>query len=294
MRTPAVLVLFVALLAPAPADAWGFEPHRFIMERAIALLPAEIRPFFEKHRAIVIERAIDPDTWRTAGFAEEPKNHFVDIDWEGFGPYPFAGLPRDYAAAVAKFGRDRIEQMGTLPWRAEEFHGNLRRAFESYGRRGAFGQFDILFFSASLAHYMSDAHVPFHGVMNYDGQLSNQHGIHARFESALFERFRGQLTIAPVVMAPIRNPRDFIFDRLLEDTQLVPAILEADLAAIGSRDTYDAAYYAAFFPAVRPVLERRLNGSIAAVAASIAGAWEAAGRPAVPVDAPETVQRRRR
>jgi hypothetical protein len=41
-------------------------------------------------------------------------------------------------------------------------------------------------------------------------------------------------------------------------------------------------------------MERRVNESIAAVAAMITGAWEAAGKPAVPTDPPATVQRRRR
>ena len=66
--------------------AWGFEAHKFIMERAIDLLPAEIRPFFEQHRSILIERAIDPDTWQVAGFNDqEDPNHFLDLDWEGYG-----------------------------------------------------------------------------------------------------------------------------------------------------------------------------------------------------------------
>jgi hypothetical protein len=57
---------------------------------------------------------------------------------------------------------------------------------------------------------------------------------------------------------------------------------------------YDDAYYAAFYTANRTVLERRLNESIAAVAAMIAGAWEAAGKPPLPLDAPSPPQRRRR
>ena len=138
------------LLVPAPAGAWGFEAHRFVMDRAIALLPDAVRPMFEKHRQIAVERAIDPDTWRTAGFEDEPPNHFLDIDWSGYGKYPFKDLPRDYTAAVAKFGRERVEENGTVPWRAEEYFGNLRRAFESYARRGPFGSFDIIFFAATL------------------------------------------------------------------------------------------------------------------------------------------------
>jgi len=74
----------------------------------------------------------------------------------------------------------------------------------------------------------------------------------------------------------------------------VPAILKADLEAIGSRDEYDDAYYEAFFKANRAVLERRVNDAIAATAAVIAGAWEAAGKPALPVSPPARPQRRAR
>ncbi len=92
----------------------------------------------------------------------------------------------------------------------------------------------MLFFSAWLTHYVSDAHVPFHAVFNYDGQLTNQHGIHARFEAYLFERYRDQWTIAPKPIAAVKNPRDYIFDVVLQGTQLVPPILKSDLDAIGS------------------------------------------------------------
>jgi hypothetical protein len=288
-----VIVLVGTLAIPGRADAWGFAGHHLIMERAIALLPAELRPLFEKHRAKVVERIIDPDTWRSAGFEEEEPNHFLDLDWEGYGPEPFRELPRDLTAAIAKFGRPRIQQNGTVPWRVEEMFGNLERAFRDYPRRGTFGQVDIIHFSAWLSHYVSDAIQPFHGVINYDGQLTKQNGVHARFETALVERYMNELVLMPAALPPVRAPRDFIFERLIEDTRLAPGILKADLDAIGTRDVYDDAYFDAFFRATRPVLERRLSDSIAAVAAMIAGAWEAAGRPPVPVSPPSPPPRRR-
>lgn len=294
MRYLLLPLALVALLVPAPAHAWGYVGHKLIVERAIALLPPELRPLFERERNTLIERSIDPDTWRTAGFEEEPPNHQVDMDWEGFGKYPFAGLPRDYSAAVAKFGRARIEQEGTLPWRGEEMYGGLRRAFETAGRRGRLGQGDVIFFSAWLAHYVSDAHVPLHTVINYDGQLTQQWGVHSRWETGLIERFGGRLTLAPKPLPPIRDPRNFLFDRLLESTQLVPALLKADADAIGQRDVYDDVYFEAFFAANQGMLEKRLNDSIAAVAAMITGAWEAAGRPMIVLDVATTPQPRRR
>ncbi len=295
MRRVVVPLVLLILTVPVPAHAWGYEAHQFIMDRAIALLPAELRALFEANRAVLVERSIDPDTWQRAGFdAIESPNHFLNIDWEGYGKYPFAQLPRDLAAAIAKFGREQIERNGTLPWRAEEMHGNLRRAFQDYAKQGAFGRYAILQNSAWLAHYVSDAHQPLHSVVNYDGQLTGQRGVHVRWEAFLFERYRDQLNIAPKAIPPILNPRDFVFDRVVEGAQLAPAVLKADQDAIGSRDIYDNQYYTALMKTSRPILERRLNESIAAVAAMIAGAWEAAGKPAFPLNQSAPPQLRRR
>ena len=63
-----VLTLAIAGAAPAPAAAWGFEPHKYIMGRAIQLLPAEIRPFFVKYETSIVEHSVDPDLWRTVGW----------------------------------------------------------------------------------------------------------------------------------------------------------------------------------------------------------------------------------
>ena len=282
----------VLLLLPAPASAWGTEAHYFIMERAIALLPAQIRPLFEAHRAQVVERMVDPDTWRVAGFGDEDPNHFLDIDVPEYGKYPFTDLPRDFDKAVQKFGLETVKLHGLVPWRTAEMWGNLRRAFEAYPARGGYN--NILQFAAWMSHYVSDAHQPFHGIANYNGQLSGQTGVHARFEATMFERYRDRLRIDARPIAGVSNPRDFIFEAVLRDTQLAPTILEADRTAIGNKDVYDDAYYDAFFAGARDVMERRLNDSIAAVAACITGAWEAAGKPAVPLNPPQTPQRRRR
>src|SRR3970040_1917141 len=90
------------LVVPAPADAWGFEAHKFIVDHAIRLLPPALKPLFEANRAMVIERSIDPDTWREVYGEIEGPNHYLDIDWEGYGPSPFVALPRDYGEAVQK------------------------------------------------------------------------------------------------------------------------------------------------------------------------------------------------
>jgi hypothetical protein len=295
MRLAAFLILAL-LWMPAPAAAWGFDAHKFIVDKAIDLLPAPLKALFEKHRAFVIERSVDPDLWRNAGWDAEPPNHFMDLDHERFGPYPFAGLPRDYTAAVQKFGREFVHQQGLLPWRLQEFYGRLQREFESLKQPSSSGyaRDNILFFSAIVAHYVSDGHVPLHAVVNYDGQLTGQHGLHSRWEAELFERYRSALTLAPPAIAPVTNPRDFMFDVLLASNRLAAGVLEADREAVKGRDFYDDAYFEALRAGSWSVLERRVNDSIAAVVSVIVGAWEQAGRPDIPLETarkPRTVRR---
>jgi hypothetical protein len=278
MRTViAVMILFVA--APARADAWGFEVHRFITARAIALLPAEIRPFFEKFRAEIVEHSIDADLWRTAGFEEEPPRHFVDMD--AYGPYPFNVLPREFDEAVLRYGRDFVVANGTLPWRAQEIHVKLTEAFT---QKAAYSRENIKFFSSVMSHYVADAHVPFHAALNYDGQLTGQWGIHSRFETELFERYQSSLTVKPGPLVPIPGARDFLFDTLLVSFPLVQPVLDADKAAAAGRDEYDDQYFTLFFGRVQPILERRLSDAVTHVASMITAAWERAGRPALPTE----------
>lgn len=293
MRKLTAVAALVALLIPSPALAWGFETHKFIVSSAIDILPDAIRPFFQANRVFVVEHCIDPDLWRIAGFTDEPPRHFVDID--AYGKYPFAELPRDHDAAVVKFGQETLTKNGLLPWRTAEMSGNLGRAFQNQKRGIGYAAGDIKFFSAIIGHYVADAHVPLHAVLNYDGQLTGQNGVHARFEEDLYVRYGKQLNIQPPPLQSIPNVRDFIFDTLLESYQNVDALLAADRQAIGNADTYDERYYDAFFAKVRPILEKRLSQAISGVASVITSEWERAGRPALPLNPPPRppAQRRR-
>ena len=285
-----VLASAIALLTPRPAAAWGFVGHRLIMARALDLLPPELKAFVDRHRAELVVRAVDPDTWRSAGWEDDP-NHFVDFGMPELGPFPFDGLPRDYDKALEKFGAPLMKRIGFLPWREAEMFGNLRRAFESFKRQAAFGTNSVILYSAAASHYIQDAHQPFHASNNYDGQLTGNSGIHARFEAELIERFESRLTLSPAPPKPITNPRDAAFTALLASYQLVDAILKADTEAAAGKDVYDDDYFEKFFLKVKPVLERRLSEAISATAGVIIGAWEAAGKPAVPAQDASTPQR---
>jgi hypothetical protein len=283
LTRPFVAAVLIVVLAPSRADAWGFEAHRYIMSRAIALLPPQIRPLFEAERVSVVERAVDPDLWRTAGWPGESERHFVDLD--AYGAYPFKELPRDLDEAIKKYGREFVEKNGTLPWRTDEYY---RKLVDAFHLKSAYSRDNIRYFSSIVAHYVSDAHVPFHAALNYDGQLTQQTGIHSRFEAELFERYRVRLRIVPKPVIPVVNARDFTFEALLGSFPLVQPILDADKRAVGNRTVYDDGYFAMFFGRVRPLLEQRLAESITAVASLITAAWVEAGRPSIPLQVQKT------
>jgi len=282
-----------ACLMPVRADAWGFAGHRLIMARALDLLPTELQPFFQTFRDEVVVRAVDPDLWRNVGW-DDDANHFIDFGMPELGPYPFAGLPRERDRALEKFGVRVMDRVGYLPWREAEMFGSLRRAFEGFRSGAAYATTDLVLFAPVASHYVQDAHQPFHASNNYDGQLTGNNGIHARFERDLVERFESRLTLTPARPQAVTNPRDFAFATLLAGHSLVDAILQADSAAVAGKEFYDDDYYEKFFTAVKPILDKRLSEAITATAGTIIGAWEAAGKPALTVTAARPLQRVRR
>lgn len=290
VSTLAGLVLLI--LTSAAPSAWGFDVHRFITNAALDELPAAIRPYYQKHRAFITEHSIDPDLMRTYGVETEEPNHFMDMD--AIAPDPFTGIPHEEAEYIRKLGAEKAREYGRVPWRAEEVYNRLVAEFRKPEQNQRMSTNNINALSAALAHYVEDAHVPFHAAVNYDGQATNQRGIHSRFESELFNRFKDRMTLKAAAAPPVMNPRDFIFAKLTESIRLVPAVLAADKAAIQGREFYDDAYFEQFFAGAKPVVERRISEAIGGVAAVITGAWQTAGKPVLPVDDIRTPSRIRR
>jgi hypothetical protein len=282
--------MLAAVLLPSPALAWGFAAHKYIMRRAIDLLPAPIKPFFVEHRDEVVVRVTDPDLWRNVGWEDDP-NHFVNFGAPELGPYPFTAFPREYGAALEKFGIAALRRLGMLPWREAEEFGNLRRAFEGFTKGNAYTTSDTVLFAAVASHYIQDAHQPLHASDNYDGQLTGQRGVHSRFERDLIERYESRLTVNPQPPASVASARDAAFDALLAGHQQVAPLLAADKEALGSKDAYDDAYFEAFFQKVKPVLEERLGAAMTATASMIVSAWEQAGKPELKNGSPRPLQR---
>lgn len=159
---------------------WGFFAHQKINRLAVFTLPPEMSVFYKKNIDYLSDAAVNPDRRRYA-VPEEAPRHYIDLDV--YGDSAAYKLPRYWNEAVAKFGEDSLAKHGIVPWHINRVYFQLREAFllKDPG--------SILRLSADLGHYVGDAHVPLHTTKNYDGQLTDQVGIHAFWESRLPELF---------------------------------------------------------------------------------------------------------
>jgi hypothetical protein len=279
----------VAVLVPAPASAWGTDAHRYIMARAIDLLPPELKPFFEHYRAEIVVRSIDPDTWRSIGWEDDP-NHFIDFGMKELGAYPFADLPREYGAALAKFGHATLDRIGRLPWREEEEFGNLGAPSKASRRESPYAPNDVVLFSAVA--------VPLHAgrqpALSRLGQLRRPAHRQLRHPRALRTRSVRALPVAadgeprPADADP-QHPRRGV-RHPPRSYSLVDPILKADSDAIAGKDLYDDAYFEACF-----VRSARCSNAVSPTpsrdAGMIMGAWQQAGKPVLTLKGARPVQK---
>lgn len=268
---------------------WGFYGHKRINRMACFTLPPEMFGFFKRHIAFISDHAVDPDKRRYSTKGEAPR-HYIDIDHYAHGDEdPFEIMPRDWDMAVAKFTEDTLQAYGIVPWWIPRMYSKLVRAFT----RGDVDR--ILRYSAEIGHYIGDAHVPLHTTKNYNGQLTNQTGIHAFWESRIpelraeeYDHFVGQ---AFYVTDPLNAAWDIVEDShaavdsvLLFEAELTKRfppdqrMVYADRGA-GQQRTYSEDYSIAYETMLDGQVERRMNAAILMLGSFWYSAWVDAGQP---------------
>jgi hypothetical protein len=271
-----LLALITVLAMNRRAGAWGFFAHKWINRLAVDAVPAEIRPFFERHREYLSEHSIDPDLWRDHDDAEHFR-HFIDIDM--YGPFPFAELPRDFEAAKQKFGEKTVIERGIAPWWIEKQYWRLVDLMKSQNADS------LLIVAVAISHYVADLHMPLHTVENYDGQLTGNTGIHGRFEWRMIETFSDSIHLAAKSAEYFDDPRTFAFEVAMQSYQLADELLQADSRSRAADksyekpDDFDLAYYDALFRQTGEIAEKQMSRAITAVASVWYSAWVDAGKP---------------
>ncbi|MFI5164521.1 MAG: zinc dependent phospholipase C family protein [Bacteroidia bacterium] len=276
------LLPIVYCLLPTSAFTWGFFAHKKINQLAVFTLPTGMISFYKKNIDYLSAHAVDPDRRRYADPREAPR-HYIDIDH--YGKHPFDSIPKYWQDAVKKYSEDTLNAYGIVPWYVEKMLFRLTEAFKE-------GNVDrILYLSANLGHYIADAHVPLHTTENYNGQLTNQTGIHAFWESRVPELFFDKWDFFVGRAAYIDKVNDRIWKIVKQSYEAKDSVLnfEAQLSRKWGDDkkyaiekgkkVYTAEYAAAYDKVLNGMVERRMRNAVLAVGSFWYTAWVNAGQP---------------
>jgi hypothetical protein len=178
----AILILFLLSGSINLLFAWGAWGHKHINRAAVFALPDAMQKFYYNHIDFITESAVIPDLRRgLLNDKNESPKHFIDI--EDFGNVRVSAFPKTPSDAAIKYDSAFLNKTGYLPWYIQTLTDKLTQAFKKRSKS------EILFLSAELGHYLGDAHMPLHTASNYNGQLTNQKGVHALWESQIPETF---------------------------------------------------------------------------------------------------------
>jgi hypothetical protein len=279
------IFIAVSIFVPA-AMSWGFFAHKEINRVAVFTLPPELFGFYKKNIEFITEHAVDPDKRRYAVKDEAPR-HFIDLD--RYGASPLDSMPHKWVDAVAKYTNDTLMAHGIVPWHIEVMTNRLTAAFRS-------GDYDrILRTSADLGHYIADAHVPLHTTKNYNGQLTNQKGIHGFWESRIPELYSEDYDFFVGKAKYIENPLETAWEIVGESFAAKDSVLEFEAELNGKfpsdrkysfenrgasmMKVYSEDYSKAYNAMLNGMVERRMRKAIITVGSYWYTAWINAGQP---------------
>ncbi|MGB7283408.1 MAG: hypothetical protein WBE13_14180 [Candidatus Acidiferrum sp.] len=273
----AILLALVALflLLPRYSSAWGANASRLIVNQAIDTLPPDLQVFFGANRGFLLQHVNDPVDEYVKTPAEKRNNH---IYLDKYGRFPYDSLPRNYKAALDKYGKSKLQTNGVLPWEIGVYSQKLTEDMKLAHWEEA--KLD----AALLAYYVADAHDPFSTTENFDGRLTGQHGVNERFGAALIDRYSSFFPMRPSDAAFISDPTDHAFEVCLSSHSWLEPILLADRNAFlaGKSYSYNDEYFDRFYNQAAAILIRQLSEASADVGSYWLTAWINAGRPALP------------
>ena len=280
------LTITLALVIPMLlCTSWGFFAHRRINQLATFTLPPAMLGFYKTNYEYITEQATSADRRRYMDTLEAPR-HYLDV--ENYEKH-IDSIPERFSAALAKYGHLKLHQNGILPWQIQRSYYGLVKAFKMRD------SVKILRYSADLGHYIADAHVPLHTSANHNGQLTNQVGLHAFWESRIPELFAGKYKLITGKASYISDPLKKAWAIVKHSHSLVDTVVrfEAELNAKFPSDQkysfseqnntivkqYAVAYAKAYQDMMKGMVEKQMRASILAVGSFWFSAWVDAGQP---------------
>jgi len=257
-----------------------FRPSNFEKDSLLFIL--------EDSTEILFHQRVDKKKYRSFFKEEILVSYYDDQPWLISLDSLFA-LPAMYKHAQV-IARDKFSSFGILPYYLVQMKNKLTQAFLENDKR------KIMRLSADFGHYIGDAHVPLHTTLNYNGELTDQVGIHAFWESRLPELFAEKEYDFYVGKAEyVDDVQSYFWDIILSSHQDVHIVLEKEkeIRARYPKDQQfcfdvrlDATQYLqceefakAYHESLDGMVERRMKASIKAIGDLWYTCWVDAGQP---------------
>lgn len=295
MKTKIISAVFIIFLITGSVGlifAWGEWGHKHINRAAVFALPDGMIKFYYNHIDFITESSVVPDLRRgVLNDRTEPPRHYIDI--EDFGNIPVESFPKTTKEAYKKWDSAFLNKTGYLPWYIQNLEEKLTQAFKKRSKS------EILFISAELGHYVGDAHMPLHTSSNYNGQLTNQKGVHALWESTLPQLFGNDYNFKTRKAKLIPDIPSETWNIIMQSHDLVAPLLKTEkqnrdafskvelykkddsghLVLFYNQPVFSDEYANSFNKALDGMVEQQLRLSIQDVADYWYTAWVNAGSP---------------
>jgi hypothetical protein len=265
---------------------WGFFAHKKINEIAVYTLPVEMNRFFKSNMDEIIEGSVKPDMRRYSNPLEGFR-HYIDLD-----RYPDSlqkRFPLKWKSMIDYYGDSVVKVNGIAPWHIMIMKDKLTKAFIDQDES------KIIKYASEMGHYVADANVPLHTTSNYNGQFTDQIGIHGLWETRLPELFFQDFDLYTGRAEYLHDPSEVIWNLVAQANVAVDSVFrfEKELSsesrfenkyAVVSRNgiaknDYSFEFSEAYYKKLDGMIERQLRRSIKCVGSLWYTCWVDAGQP---------------
>jgi hypothetical protein len=276
--------LFSRNLTKNNKQPWGFYAHKKINSLAIFTLKSPLNLFFRRHLKEIEDFAVLPDQRRYI-MDEEASRHYIDLD-----RYSIDSIKNSNWTEISqKIHTDTVKKHGIVVWHIPLVYKKLVYSFIKKDT------VQIIKLAAELGHYVADAHVPLHTSSNYDGQKTNQNGLHSFWESRIPEIYQTELEdwCGPAEYIPnvqqnvwnwVLSSHQYVDILLFEEKKLSEKFKPSEKYSFEQKGNtlvknYSLKYAKAYHKALNSQVENRFSLSIKHIGDLWYSAWIEAGQP---------------
>ncbi len=262
-------IFFMLLLSLVFIYGWGANGHKVINRRATFSLPPSMS--FLNWADSLAAHASDPDIRRNTDPNEAPR-HYIDI--EDYPEFVATGrIPQNLDSLIALHGSTFVYATGIVPFSIIATTDSLKKYFQQHNFQKAMLQ------AADLGHYMGDAHQPLHVTRNYDGQYTNQSGVHARYETQMINLDTANINYTFENAVYVPNINQFVFNFIYKTNSYVDSVLKCDSIAHAMAGSINSTYYQIYWQLAGNFTTMFFNNASHDIANLIYTTWVNSGSP---------------